>query len=227
VTTGRAGAMRQRLQDIYEHLLAAYGPQGWWPGDSPFEVIVGAILTQSTAWTNVEKAIANLRAAHALTPAGLLALTTEETAALVRPAGYFNVKARKLQALAEFLAHRHGSDLDSLLALETGRLREALLGVYGIGPETADSILLYAAHRPVFVVDAYTRRVFSRLGLVKDTISYPDLQALFTSHLPPDASLFNEYHALIVRHGKVCCRKRHPQCGACPLRPVCAFGIDV
>lgn len=215
--------MRQRLRDIYDRLFAVYGLQGWWPGDSPFEVIVGAILTQNTAWTNVEKAMANLRAARALTPAGLLELTVEGIAPLVRPAGYFNAKARKLRAFVEFLAQEHGGDLGSLLAAETGPLRETLLGIYGIGPETADSILLYAAGRPVFVVDAYTRRVFSRLGLVSDTVSYHDLQALFAEHLPPDVPLFNEYHALIVRHGKECCRKRDPTCGTCPLHAGCAY----
>jgi len=215
--------MRRRLLDIYERLFAAYGPQGWWPGDSPFEVIVGAILTQNTAWTNVEKAMANLRAAHVLTPAGLLELTAEEIAPLIRPAGYFNAKARKLRAFVEFLAQGHGGDLNSLWAMETAPLRETLLGIHGVGPETADSILLYAAGRPAFVVDAYTRRVFSRLGLVSDTVGYRDLQALFVEHLPPDVPLFNEYHALVVRHGKECCRKRQPTCDVCPLRAGCAY----
>jgi len=215
--------VRQQLLTIYERLFAVYGPQGWWPGDSPFEVIVGAILTQNTAWSNVERAIANLRAAGALTPAGLLALTTEETARLVRPAGYFNTKARKLRAVVEFLDQEYGGDLDRLFALDTATLRETLLSLYGIGPETADSILLYAAGRPVFVVDAYTRRIFSRLGLVPETVTYHDLQALFSDHLPSDVSLFNEYHALIVRHGKVRCTSRQPGCDSCPLSEGCVY----
>lgn len=215
--------LAHRLLDIYDRLLAAYGPQGWWPADSPFEVIVGAILTQNTAWTNVEKAIAHLRAAGALTPAGLLALTTDEIARLIRPAGYFNTKARKLRAFGEFLAREHAGDLDRLFALDTAALRATLLGIYGIGPETADSILLYAAGRPVFVVDAYTRRVFSRLGLVSDTVAYHDLQALFSGHLPPDVALFNEYHALIVRHGKGRCTRRRPGCVSCPLDTTCVY----
>ncbi len=214
--------LSRRLLDIYDRLFATYGPQGWWPADSPFEVIVGAILTQNTAWTNVEKAIANLRAAGALTPAGLLALSAEEIALCIRPAGYFNTKAHKLRAVVEFLDREHGGDLDRLFALETAVLRETLLGLYGIGPETADSILLYAAQRPAFVVDAYTRRVFSRLGLVSDTVSYPDLQSLFAGHLPPDVALFKEYHALIVRHGKERCTKRQPGCASCPLGGDCA-----
>jgi len=215
--------VRQQLLTIYERLFAAYGPQGWWPGDSPFEVIVGAILTQNTAWSNVERAIANLRAAGALTPAGLLALTAEETARLVRPAGYFNTKARKLRAVVEFLDQEYGGDLARLFTLDTATLRETLLSLYGIGPETADSILLYAAGRPVFVVDAYTRRVFSRLGLVSETVTYHDLQALFSDHLPSDVSLFNEYHALIVRHGKVRCTSRQPGCDSCPLSEGCVY----
>ena len=219
--------MRQRLLDIYECLFATYGPQGWWPGDSPFEVIVGAILTQNTAWVNVEKAIANLRAAHALTPAGLLALPAQELAPLIRPAGYFNTKARKLRAFVEFLEREHRGNLGGLFSLATAPLREALLSIYGIGPETADSILLYASGRPVFVVDAYTRRTFSRLGLVPDTIGYHDLQALFTEHLPPDVALFNEYHALIVRHGKDCCHKRQPACEPCPLHNNCPYSMNV
>lgn len=214
--------MRQRLLRIYDGLLAAYGPQGWWPGETPFEVIVGAILTQNTAWTHVEKAIANLKAAQVLTPAGLLALPAAEIAPLIRPAGYFNSKARKLRAFVEFLDQQHHGCLDSLFAAETPALRETLLGLHGIGPETADSILLYAAGRPVFVIDAYTRRMMARLGLASAAQSYPDLQALFAAHLPPSVSLFNEYHALIVRHGKDCCRKRAPVCRACPLRADCA-----
>jgi len=215
--------MREWLQDIYERLFAVYGPQGWWPGDSPFEVMVGAILTQNTAWTNVEQAIASLRAAAALTPTGLLTRPVDEIATLIRPSGYFNAKARKLRALASFLVQEHGGELDRLWAMDTATLRETLLSIHGIGPETADSILLYAAGRPVFVVDAYTRRVFSRLGLVSDAIEYHDLQAIFVEHLPPDAPLFNEYHALIVRHGKERCCKRNPRCDGCVLRPGCSF----
>lgn len=231
--TGAAGPAAERpspragtdafLWDVFRRLHERYGPQHWWPGDGPFEVIVGAILTQSAAWTNVEKALANLRAAGALSPAGLHALPEEELAALIRPCGYYRAKARKLKAFTGLLYGRFGGDLDALLALPAGELRALLLGVYGIGPETADSILLYAAGRPAFVIDAYTRRLFARLGLRPEGDGYDAWQALFASRLPADAALFNEYHALIVAHAKAACRAR-PVCAACPLLSLCPTG---
>ena len=212
-----------KLLDIYDRLLAAYGPQGWWPGDSPFEVIVGAILTQSAAWPNVEKALANLRAAAVLTPQGLMRIPEGELARLVHPAGYYNAKARKLKAFTSMLFGRFGGDLDALLSLPLPELRQLLLGTYGIGPETADSIILYAAGQPVFVIDAYTRRVFSRLGVEPQSDSYPSWQSLFADKLSPDTALFNQYHALIVRHAKSTCRKL-PLCSTCPLLAICPTG---
>lgn len=212
-----------RLRDVYGRLYAAYGPQCWWPGDSPFEVIVGAILTQSAAWTNVEKALANLKAADALSPQGLARLGEGELARLIYPAGFFNTKARKLKAFVEMLRSQSGGRLEALLAAPPDELRERLLATHGIGPETADSVLLYAAGRPVFVIDAYTRRLFSRLGVTPPRDTYDAWQAQFTANLEPDAALFNEYHALIVRHGKQVCR-REPLCQACPLLEICPAG---
>lgn len=211
----RAG--RAELLAIHDALLAAFGPQGWWPGETPFEVMVGAILTQNTNWRNVERAIANLRAAGALTPAAMLRLAPEALAELIRPAGYFRVKAARLGHLLEHLRRRHRGSVARLLHAPLPALREELLGISGIGPETADSILLYAAGLPSFVVDAYTKRVFSRHGLVPADAGYAEVQALFARALPADAPLFNEYHALIVRVGKECCRPREPRCGTCPL----------
>ncbi len=214
---------KDRLIDVYDRLYAAYGPQRWWPGETPFEVITGAILTQSAAWTNVEKAIANLKGAGALSPEGLRAISEAGLAALIRPSGYFNAKARKLKAFMGLLDESGGGDLQKLLAIPAAALRRLLLGTHGIGPETADSIVLYAAGRPSFVVDAYTRRIFSRLGIAPEAATYDGWRALFMRALPPDAALFNEYHALIVRLGKEVCRKT-PRCEACPLRAICATG---
>jgi endonuclease-3 related protein len=208
--------LRSRLLAIYQALLNAYGPQHWWPGDTPWEVIVGAILTQSAAWTNVEKAIANLRAAGVLSVEGIHGTTEDALAALIRPSGYYNAKARKLKAFADHLFAVYSGDLAVMLARPVDELRAELLGIHGVGPETADSILLYAANRPVFVIDAYTRRSAARLGLCDLAIRYDALRALFMDTLPRQASLFNEYHALFVRLGKEACRKR-PLCSVCPL----------
>lgn len=212
-----------RLVDVYRRLYGAYGPQHWWPGETPFEVIVGAILTQSAAWTNVEKAIVNLKAAGALSPEGVARLSEGELVRMVYPAGYFNAKARKLKAFVDLLFQRFGGELDALLATAQEELRPLLLATHGIGSETADSILLYAAGRPVFVIDAYTRRLYSRLGLSPPRDTYDSWQALFMGNLEPDVALFNEYHALIVRHGKEVCR-REPRCEVCPLLAGCPTG---
>ncbi len=202
---------------VFRALWRAYGPQGWWPGRTPFEVMVGAILTQNAAWINVERAIARLRRRRALTPRALHALPERKLADLIRPAGYFRVKARRLRSLTGLLAGEFGGRLDRLFRLSTAQLRERLLATHGIGPETADSILLYAAGRPVFVVDAYTRRVLQRHGWARGDESYDELAAAFTRRLPRDTRLFNEYHALLVALGKRCCRPK-PRCETCPLR---------
>jgi endonuclease III related protein len=212
----KAAETAQALTAIYERLFDRYGPQHWWPGETQFEVIIGAILTQSTAWTNVEKAIANLKAADALDPESLHSISTDELAMLIRPSGYYNAKAVKLKAFVERLNREHGGSLDKLFALDTSDLRKELLSIHGIGPETADSILLYAAHRPVFVIDAYTKRIIGRLGLASSSDSYEAFQQLFMDNLLHDKRLFNEFHALLVRHGKDVCRKK-PKCEGCCL----------
>jgi endonuclease-3 related protein len=212
---------RRALQRVYERLLAAYGPQHWWPGDSPFEVMVGAVLTQNTAWRNVERAIANLKAAAALTPSAVAAMPPADLAALIRPAGYFNVKAQRLQAFCRFLLEAGGED--ALAALPTDALRHALLAVHGVGPETADDILLYAFARPVFVIDAYTRRLLRRLGMAGGDEDYEVLRRGIERALGPQAPLFNELHALIVHHAKVACGSK-PRCTGCCLRRICPEG---
>jgi endonuclease-3 related protein len=214
---------------VYQRLLAAYGPQGWWPGSSdPFEVVVGAVLTQSVAWSNVERALANLRAAGALTPAALYALDEAALATLLRPAGYYTVKARRLRAVVRLVMEEYGGDVARLLGLPLAELRPRLLATYGVGEETADDIIVYAAHQPSFVVDAYTVRLFTRLGLGPGAVPgrprYADWQGFLMANLPPEAALFNEYHALIVRHGKVRCTKRAPRCAGCPLLDLCPTG---
>lgn len=212
--------VRARLMRLYDTLYERFGPQGWWPAKSPFEVVVGAILTQSVAWQNVEKAIAGLERQGLLSPAALRAAPEALLADLCRPAGYYNAKARKLKAFVEFLCAVHGGSLDSLFAQPLEEARAQLLGVYGVGPETADSILLYAGGLPTFVIDAYTRRILNRLGICGDA-SYEELRRLFMDHLPPEPALYNEYHALLVALGKDFCRKRRPRCGQCPLGADC------
>ncbi|MBI5642395.1 MAG: endonuclease III domain-containing protein [Deltaproteobacteria bacterium] len=202
----------------YKTLLKAFGPQGWWPGETDFEVIIGAILTQNTAWSNVEKAIRNLKEKGVLNPKGLHALDTGELALLIRPAGYFNVKAKRLKHFTNHLFDNHKGDLGRLFNKSAEGLREELLNINGIGPETADSIILYAAGKPEFVVDAYTKRIFSRHGLLPEDAGYEDVKAVFTESLPPDTRTFNEYHALIVKTGKDFCKTKAPLCLSCPLK---------
>ncbi|MHB8104807.1 MAG: endonuclease [Dehalococcoidales bacterium] len=209
--------LNQILLYIYQRLFAKYGPQHWWPAEEPFEVIVGAILTQSAAWTNVEKAIKNLKLAGALQPDALRKLPQDKLASLIHSCGYYNVKARKLKAFAAWFGERYNDDLKKLFAQDIGRLREQLLDIYGIGEETADSIILYAGNKPFFVIDAYTRRIMGRLGLEPQNNSYAAWQTLFMANLPADAVLFNEYHALLVRLGKEVCRTR-PLCHECCLK---------
>ncbi|CAG0953251.1 Endonuclease III [Anaerolineae bacterium] len=218
-------SMDKRLADIYSRLYAHFGAQHWWPqNDGAFEIIVGAILTQNTAWTNVEKALANQKPARALTPARLHHVPAARLARWIRPSGYFNLKAKKLHAFTQFLYANHRGSLTRLFKLDTPTLREQLLAVYGIGPETADSIILYAAQKPIFVVDAYTRRICARLGLAREDLTYEELQYLFMEHLPRDEKLFNEYHALLVALGKHICKKTVPRCAQCPLVEVCPTG---
>jgi endonuclease-3 related protein len=220
VATRRARPQLAAVREVFDRLLAAYGPQHWWPGDGPLEVIIGAILTQQTAWANVEKSLAAMRAAGALSPEGLCAIDEGALAGLIRPSGFYRSKARKLKSFAELLHDCFHGDLDRLLTTPSEDLRPVLLATHGIGPETADSILLYAAGRPRFVVDAYARRLFTRLGHGPQRDTYDAWQAFFESSLPRDAALFNEYHALIVEHGKRHCRT-HPLCSDCPLAAVC------
>ncbi len=211
------------LLQIFETLLTRYGPQDWWPGETPFEVCVGAILTQNTNWGNVEKAISNLKRAACLSITSIGALDTSELAALIRPAGYFNLKADRLQTFARYVQQDYAGSLEQLFGIPWQQARTGLLSVRGIGPETADSILLYAGEKPSFVVDSYTRRIFSRLGLVSEQICYNELRAFFMERLPLDAALFNEYHALIVELGKNICRPT-PRCSDCCLRMCCEHG---
>ena len=190
---------------VYQRLLDAYGFQAWWPADSSYEVMVGAVLTQNTAWTNVEKAISNLKHSNNLTLESILALSDEALAQLIRPSGYFNIKARRLRNLCLWIAENGGES--KLAELDTETLRLSLLQVNGVGPETADDILLYAFARPVFVIDTYTRRLFTVLCLIKGSEPYEDLRQNFETELEADADLFSQYHALIVRHAKEKCQQ--------------------
>ncbi len=206
------------IPEIYEALLAHFGPQNWWPAESPAEMMIGAVLTQNTAWKNVERAIDNLRAAGLLDLARLHETPIQTVAGLIRPAGYFNIKARRLMNLVEMLCEGYGCDLDAFFDLSAERMREELLGVKGIGRETADSIILYAAHKPTFVVDAYTARILRRHLVIDETADYELIKDLFETALPARTQLFNEYHALIVMCGKDYCRPR-ALCEQCPLSP--------
>ncbi|BDV44848.1 endonuclease III [Geotalea uraniireducens] len=210
----------RRLLQIYELLFQQYGPRYWWPAETPFEVCVGAILTQNTNWGNVEKAIANLKEARLLTPGALRAVPVRDLAEVIRPAGFFNVKSVRLKEFVAFLFARYEGDLARMFAGDWRELREALLGVRGIGRETCDSILLYAGGKPTFVVDAYTKRLLAALGLAVPTAGYEEVRALFMENLPNDPQLFNEYHALIVEHCKAHCRKK-PRCSGCALHLLC------
>jgi len=219
--------MAANLTLIYNRLFSAYGEQHWWPGSGAFEIIVGAILTQQVAWKNVEKAIAALKAAGLMEPEALMHAPLDEVAALIRPTIYYNEKAKKLRSFLVFLQEQHHGDLSDLLALPLPALREELLSVHGIGEETADSIILYAAGKPSFVIDAYTRRIMQRLGLISGREPYAVLRALFMQSIPPDVKLYNEYHALFVRHGKERCRSRGPLCSDCPLADMCNYAATV
>ena len=207
-----------RLHAFYDRMLSRLGSQHWWPAETPFEVMVGAVLTQNTAWKNVERAIANLKGAGLMSLAALSALPTALLAEYIRPAGYYNIKAGRLHNLLHFVTARHGDDLGAFLAQPLPQLREQLLSIKGIGRETADSILLYAAGLPIFVVDAYTHRILVRHQVIDEEDDYDAIQELFMDSLDGDAQLYNEYHALLVRIGNVYCKKKNPDCAACPLQ---------
>ena len=213
------------LLEIHQRLYQSYGPQGWWPGDGPADVIIGAILTQAAAWTNVEMCIANLKEAGCWSLEAIYNQPEETLAEIIRPSGYFNAKARKLKAFARHLHLNHHGDLDRMLSQETSILRAELLSIHGIGPETADDIVLYAAGQPSFVIDSYTRRIVQRLGIAREeqTKSYESCQAYFHDNLPADAPLFNEFHALLDRHAKESCAKT-PRCHGCCMLDICATG---
>lgn len=208
------------LRRVYDRLLEHYGHAGWWPGETPFEVCVGAILTQNTSWTNVEKALGALRRHDLLSFRKLRAVPVSRLARLIRSSGYYNVKARRVRAFLDFLDQEHAGRVERMAQEDPWELRERLLEVDGIGPETADSIVLYAAGHPLFVVDAYTRRVFARLGLLGSDEPYDTVQRFFMERLPPNTPLYNDFHAQIVRQGKDVCRPR-PRCDACPLEGLC------
>jgi endonuclease-3 related protein len=205
------------LLTAYERLHSAFGAQHWWPGDSPFEIMVGAVLVQNTAWRNVERAIANLRDAGVMDPRAMFELPVEELAELIRPAGYYQVKARRLRSLLTFIVDQYNGSLETMFSTSVDSLREQLLSIHGIGPETADAILLYAGGLATFVVDAYTHRIMARHGWIGYDAGYHEIKEHFESALPADAALYNEYHALLVRAGKEFCHKAAPKCGACPL----------
>jgi endonuclease-3 related protein len=207
------------LIDIYNTLFNAFGPQHWWPGDTAFEVAIGAILTQNTNWGNVERAIQNLKKEKVLNSKALNEMQHKKLASLIRPAGYFNIKAKRLKNFLAYLSNHYSGSMKKMKAEDLHDLREELLSVNGIGPETADSILLYALDKPVFVIDAYTKRVLTRHNLVPEKATYHEMQELFQNNISPDVRLYNEYHALFVMVGKDYCKPK-PKCSGCPLENI-------
>ena len=218
--------MSGSLYDVYERLVQSFGPQHWWPGESRLEIMIGAILTQNTSWKNVEKAIQNLRDADALTMATLSALSQEELAELIRPAGYYRLKTKRLTNLLRFIHEQHAGSIEDMFAVGLAPLREQLLGVNGIGPETADSILLYAGELPTFVVDTYTARIVKRHEWIDEDADYYSIKDLFESQLDTNVDLFNEFHALIVQVGKRFCKPK-PVCNDCPLCDLLPEGSEL
>lgn len=208
----------KRINTFYNELYKRYGPQGWWPGDSALECILGAMLTQNTSWSNAEKAIYNLKKENLISMEKLALINVDELAGLIRPSGYYNRKALKIKYFISFVVKEYGASLERMLEEDAPELRRKLLALKGIGPETADTILLYAGRMPVFVIDAYTYRVLSRHSLVPEETTYGEMQELFMDSLSEDAVIFNEYHALLVRVGKEYCKKRTPLCEGCPLK---------
>lgn len=212
-----------KVQEIYEILLGHFGPQGWWPGDTPFEIMVGAVLTQNTNWVNVSRAIDNLKKNNLLSFEKIHDLPVDLLAEKIKPAGYFNLKAARLKNLLNFIGDEYNGSLEDMLHEDALNLREKILTVKGIGPETADSILLYAGNKPVFVIDTYTHRIFARHDIIAEEDGYYEIQEYFTLSLPEEVELFNEYHALIVRLGKEFCKKSKPLCRQCPLGELDGF----
>jgi endonuclease-3 related protein len=208
--------MNKKLDEIFRRMFAAFGPQHWWPGESPFEVMVGAVLTQNTSWGNVEQAIGRLKQGGILSPRVIYEIPLSLLASYIQSAGYYNIKAGRLKNLVSFFVEEYGANTEKMFAEDTETLRQKLLAIKGVGPETADSILLYAGRKPAFVVDAYTQRVMSRHLLTAEDANYGELRAFFMDRLPCDATLFNEFHALFVRLGKTYCKKI-PLCQDCPL----------
>jgi len=213
------GKMEEKdiLLKIYNSLYNFFGPLNWWPGDSPFEIIVGAILTQNTAWSNVEKAINNLKKENLLDSQELYRINQEELAQLIKPSGYYNIKAQRLKNFVTFFVEEFDGSVEKMFSGDGKKLREELLKINGIGPETADSILLYAGDKPFFVVDAFTKRIFSRHKLISEDASYHQIQEFFSQNLDSDVELFNEFHAQIVMLGKTICTNKNPDCSKCPI----------
>jgi len=220
LTAGYVGPVGDQLRSLYERLLSAFGPQDWWPGDSPFEICAGAILTQNTSWENVGRAISNLKDKDLLRPRAIYELSRESLAQIIRPAGYYNVKAERLQNFVAFLMDECEGNLDDMFSKGLDILRPMLLDIKGIGPETADSILLYAGELPSFVVDAYTVRALMRHDFIDENADYEGVRSLFMDHLPVNVKLYNEYHALWVILGKNFCKKIKPRCDRCPLNGI-------
>jgi endonuclease III related protein len=226
IRTAAGGPEYRSLLKIYDLLNAHFGELHWWPADSPFEVIVGTILTQNTAWRNVEAAIANLKRERLLNPKRLLQTDDETLSQWIRPSGYYVLKAKRLKAFCRFLCEGYGGQPDRLFTEDAWEMRNRLLAVNGIGEETADSILLYAGNKPVFVVDAYTRRILQRHDLIASGSSYADIQRFFMNQLPPEVPLYNHFHALLVNTGKTFCRRKVPLCDGCPLHGWTATGAE-
>jgi endonuclease-3 related protein len=216
---GRGKPHSELLMKIFNKLYETYGPRHWWPGETPFEVMVGAILTQNTSWRNVEKAIDRLKARRLLNVKGIHRLKRKELASLIKSSGYYRIKADRLKAFVNFIVEGYGGSIEKMRRGELEVLRQELLHVNGVGPETADSILLYGLKKPIFVIDAYTKRILARHRIVLEKAPYDELQKLFMDHLPRDEKLFNEYHALLVHLGKTLCKKI-PKCALCPLKAV-------
>jgi len=209
--------LNKKLNKIYKKLYHHFGPRRWWPGDTKFEIIVGAILTQNTNWRNVEKAIDNLKKKKLLNPASLYKIPSKNLGALIKPSGYYNIKTKRLKEFMRYLFKKHGGSLRKMFDQDLHALRRELLEVKGIGPETADSILLYAGEKPIFVIDAYTKRILERHSLIDKDATYHQTQELFMNNLNKNVKLFNEYHALLVELGKTLCKKK-PNCDSCPLK---------
>ena len=216
---------RELVEVLYERLLEFHGPQHWWPGDGWFEIMVGAVLTQAASWKNVEMALGNLKAAGTLCPDSIRRMDVDELAALLYPSGYYNAKAKKLKSLAQFVGDCFSDDIETMRHRDAQKLRDELLGVYGVGQETADAILLYAVGKPSFVVDNYAKRILSRIGVIEERASYSTIQNVFEDNLAPEAKKYSEYHALLVRHGNSVCMTK-PACDRCCLADICETGLS-